>query len=226
MRLEDIVGTIPLFESLSPDDRRGLASKFVRRAYRRGEALFRQGDPAGNLYLIETGRVKVTAVSEEGRELVVDILGSGEVVGELSLIESGARTADARAMEETTVHSLAHDVFKAYVESSPRVAWELLRILATRLRRSGEAIQSVVGFDVAGRVARVLLDLAGRHGRADEEGLRIEVPLSQEEIAQMVGSSRESVNKALASFIDRGWVELEGRNYLIKRPDSLRTRLR
>jgi CRP-like cAMP-binding protein len=226
VELEEIVGAIPLFESLSLQDRAALAAKFVRRRYRRGEPLFRQGDPAQHLFLIESGRVKISSVSEDGRELVVAVLGPGEVVGELSLFEGGVRTADARAMEEASVHSLSHDVFREYVFAAPRVAWELMRILADRLLRAGEAVVSVVSYDVPGRVARVLLDLAERHGRPAGDGLRIDVPLSQEEIAQMVGSSRESVNKAVASFMDRGWVALEGRNYLIREPEALRGRLR
>jgi CRP-like cAMP-binding protein len=226
MDLPTLIAETPLLASLPAEDRETLAGSFVKRSYPRAETIFRTGDPGTHLYLIEEGRVKITTSSRDGREALVAIIGHGEIFGELSLFDAGLRTADARTMEPTVLHALSHDLFRRYVQAHPRVAWEMFRILAGRLRAADEAIQDVVFFDVPGRVARRLLDLAAKHGSANGDALRIDVPLTQEEIAQMVGASRESVNKALAGFIERGWVSMDDRLYTIKDPEALRNRLR
>lgn len=224
--LSTLIAATALLAPLPPEDRETLSGSFVRRSYPRAETIFRTGDPGTHLYLIESGRVKITTSSAEGREALVAIIGRGEIFGELSLFDAGVRTADARTMEPTVLHALSHDLFRRYVQHHPKVAWEMFRILAGRLRAADEAIQDVVFFDVPGRVARRLLDLAQRHGSADGDAMRIDVPITQEEIAQMVGASRESVNKALANFIERGWVSLEDRMYTVRDPIALKSRLR
>lgn len=226
LELEKLIQQNSLLAALPPEDCKIVAQNFIRRVFRRGESIFRQGEPGGHLYLVESGRVKITSVSPDGREVLVAIIGPGEIFGELSLFDPGIRSADARTMEETTLHALNHDIFRHYIEHHPKVAWELLRILATRLRRADEVVQDAAFFDVPGRVAKRLLRLASQHGSKMGTGFRIDVPLTQEEIAQMVGASRESVNKALSSFVDRGWVRMEDRTYFIEDPDALQTRLR
>jgi CRP/FNR family transcriptional regulator, cyclic AMP receptor protein len=223
----ELIAGVPLFKSLSESDRESLAGSFVRHSFDRGQMIFRQGDPGGHLYLVETGRIKITTLAADGREAFVAIIGPGQVFGELSLFESQQRSADARAMEPTTAHALAHDDFRPYVAAHPEVAWELLKVLVQMVRRQDQAIQDMVFLDVGGRVARRLLDLAAQHGEAAGNGaVRIDVPITQEELAQMVGASRESVNKALGSFMDRGWVALEGRHYVVCDSEALQKRLK
>jgi CRP-like cAMP-binding protein len=227
MERKELIAGVPLFQSLSEADRDTIASSFVRHAFDRGEMLFRQGDPGSHLYLVESGRIKITTLSPDGREAFVAIMGPGQVFGELSLFEEQQRSADARAMEASVVHALAHDDFRPYVGAHPEVAWELLKVLVRMVRRQDQAIQDMVFLDVGGRVARRLLDLAEQHGEAVGDGaIRIDVPITQEELAQMVGASRESVNKALGSFMDRGWVTLDGRHYVVNDADSLKRRLK
>lgn len=227
MDRRQLIAGVPLFQSLTESDRETLAGSFVRHSFDRGEMIFRQGDAGVHLYLVESGRIKITTLAPDGREAFVAIIGPGQVFGELSLFEGQQRTADARAMEPTTLHALSHDDFRPYVASHPDVAWELLRVLSRMVRRQDQAIQDMVFLDVGGRVARRLLDLASQHGEPAGDGVvRIEVPITQEELAQMVGASRESVNKALGSFMDRGWVTLEGRHYIITDTESLKRRLK
>jgi CRP-like cAMP-binding protein len=224
---KELIAAVPLFQSLSEGDRAVLAGSFVRHSFDRGEMIFRQGDPGAHLYLVESGRIKITTLAVDGREAFVAIIGPGQVFGELSLFERQERTADARSMEPTILHALAHDDFRPYVAAHPEVAWELLKVLVGMVRRQDQAIQDMVFLDVGGRVARRLLDLAEQHGEDSGNGaIRIDVPITQEELAQMVGASRESVNKALGSFMDRGWVALEGRHYVVSDPESLRRRLK
>lgn len=226
MDRKQLIAAVPLFASLSESDREALSGSFVRQAYDRGDTVFRQGDPGRHLYLVESGRIKITTLAPDGREAFVAIMGPGQVFGELSLFIEQQRTADARTMEPTVLQALAHDDFRPYVNSHPEVAWELLRVLVLMVRRQDQAIQDMVFLDVGGRVARRLLDLATQHGEKAEPGTRVSVPITQEELAQMVGASRESVNKAVGSFMDRGWVALEGRNYVILDEESLRKRLK
>jgi CRP-like cAMP-binding protein len=222
----ELIAVVPLFASLSAKDREAMATSFVKHSFDRGEMIFRQGDQGVHLYLVESGRIKITTLAADGREAFVAIVGPGQVFGELSLFEGQQRTADARAMEPTILHALAHDDFRPYVNAHPEVAWELLRVLVRMIRRQDQAIQDMVFLDVGGRVARRLLDLASQHGEPSGDGTRVTVPITQEELAQMVGASRESVNKALGSFMDRGWVSLEGRHYVIQDSESLSKRLR
>lgn len=224
---KELIGGVPLFQSLSESDRIALSNSFVRHSFDRGEMIFRQGDSGAHLYLVESGRIKITTLAADGREAFVAIIGSGQVFGELSLFEAQQRTADARAMETTVLHALAHGDFRPYVAAHPEVAWELLKVLVRMVRRQDQAIQDMVFLDVGGRVARRLLDLADQHGENAGNGMiRIDVPITQEELAQMVGASRESVNKALGSFMDRGWVTLEGRHYVVADAEALRRRLK
>jgi CRP/FNR family transcriptional regulator, cyclic AMP receptor protein len=224
---KELIAGVPLFQSLTESDREALSGSFLRHTFDRGEMIFRQGDQGVHLYLVESGRIKITTLAPDGREAFVAIIGPGQVFGELSLFEGQQRTADARTMEPTVLHALAHDDFRPYVAAHPEVAWELLRVLARMVRRQDQAIQDMVFLDVGGRVARRLLDLSNQHGEPAGEGaVRIDVPITQEELAQMVGASRESVNKALGSFMDRGWVTLEGRHYIIADADALQKRLK
>lgn len=226
MDRKQLIGAVPLFSSLADNDRDALSAAFVRQSYDRGDTVFRQGDLGAHLYLVESGRIKITTLAPDGREAFVAIIGPGQVFGELSLFVEQQRTADARAMEPTILHGLAHVDFRPYVGSHPEVAWELLRVLVGMIRRQDQAIQDMVFLDVGGRVARRLLDLATQHGQPGDPGIRVSVPITQEELAQMVGASRESVNKAVGSFMDRGWLALEGRNYLILDEEALKRRLK
>src|SRR6266508_259242 len=198
---------VPLFARLPPETREELATRFVSRAYPRGATVFQQGDPGRSLYVIDEGAVKISFLAADGREMVVTVLGPGDVFGEMALFDpEGARSADASAMEAARLLSLSHEVFREYLVAHPSVSVELLGVLAKRLRESDRALQDAIFSDVPGRLARRFLDLAERYGEARDGGTLIELPMTQEELARMVGSSRESVNKAIASFVHRGWL--------------------
>jgi CRP/FNR family cyclic AMP-dependent transcriptional regulator len=221
----ELIGRVPMFAALAEEDRRALAAALVRRTVDRGETVFRQGDPGGSLFIVEAGRVKITTLAPDGRETIIAVVGPGEVFGELSLLAQ-RRTADARAMEPTALLALSHDAVRSYLVAHPAAAWELVRALTRIVLRQDRIIQDMAALDVAGRVARQLLDFAADHGEPVGDAVRIGVPLLQEEIAQMVGASRESVNQALASFASRGWVAIEGRSYVLLDREALARRIR
>ena len=192
----------------------------------RGDELFHEGDPGDRLYVITEGKVKLGRTSSDGRENLLAILGPGEMFGELSLFDPGPRTATATAVAETQMVGLTNDQLHSYVARHPNVALTLLAALARRLRRTNESVADLVFTDVPGRVAKALLELSGRFGRPVEDGVLVAHDLTQEELAQLVGASRETVNKALADFATRGWIKLEARAVLLIDLDRLRRRAR
>lgn len=215
-----------LFRDAPADVIEALADRAVHRKYRKGTVVFVQGDPGGRCYVILTGTVKVSAFHADGREAFITALGPGELLGEFALFDDAPRSADAVVLEDAELLSLERDGVEDAMRAHPDVAIALVRLLARRLRVTNNALQDIVFFDVPGRVARRLADLADAYGVPEDAGTLIDLPLSQESLANMVGATRESVNKALAALIRRGLVQRRGRRYLVGDLDALRGRAR
>ncbi|NUT94094.1 MAG: Crp/Fnr family transcriptional regulator, partial [Saccharothrix sp.] len=179
------------------------------------QAIFREGDPGDRLYLIASGKVKLSRRSPRGREHMLDLLGPSDMFGELSIFDHGPRTSTATTVTEVQAMSIDRPAQRQWITKGPEVAEHLCRVLARRLRRTNAALTEVITNDVPGRVAKTVLQLTRRFG--DQHGglLRVTHDLTQEELAQLVGASRETVNKTLADFVRRGWVRLEGRSILL-----------
>ena len=205
----------PLFAALDEDAAAALRSCMSDVKVARGRTLFNEGDPGDRLYVVTGGKIKLGRTAADGRENLLAILGPGEMFGELSLFDPGPRTATATAVTDTSVLGLGHDELEPWLTGRPEVAAQLLAALAQRLRRTNEAMADLVFSDVPGRVAKALLDLARRFGVQSEDGLHVTHDLTQEELAQLVGASRETVNKALADFASRGFLRLEARAVVI-----------
>jgi CRP/FNR family transcriptional regulator, cyclic AMP receptor protein len=205
----------PLFRALDAEAQQSLESSMAEVRISRGQSLFEEGDPGDRLYVITEGKIKLGRTSPDGRENLLAILGQGEMFGELSLFDPGPRTATATAVTDVTLKGLGHDDLQPWLTGRPEVATQLLKALARRLRRTNEHMADLVFSDVPGRVAKQLLDLARRFGQQTDEGVRVTHDLTQEELAQLVGASRETVNKALADFASRGFLRLEGRAVMI-----------
>ena len=220
-----LLGSSPLFAEVPRAPLAELAERFVSRTFERGAVIFRQGEDGDALYLVNDGAVKISCLSPDGREVVLAVMGPGQVFGELSLFDKGVRTADATAMEDTVALALSHEEFRPFLIEHPTVSIQLLEVLAGRLRETGEALQDVIFSDVPGRLAKRLLDLSAKYGTSDPEGVLIDLQLTQEELAQMVGAARESVNKAVASFVSRGWLAMRGRRYVVTDEHALRRRV-
>ena len=172
------------------------------------------------MYLLEEGRVKLTRQSSDKRVQLLSIHAYGEVLGEIPVFDphGGPRTASAVAMTNGTR--------VVWLDEHPRVAVDMLQVLAHRMRSNNERICDLVFMDVPGRLAKTLLNLASRFGEPVEAGLKVPHDLTQEEMAQLVGSSRETVNKALMDFANRGWIAREGRSIIIYQPGMLIRRSR
>ncbi len=223
---EAVVLAAPLFAGLDSEDAKPLLDSMGTVHFDRGTMLFAEGERGDRLYVIAEGKIKLGSSSSDGRENLLAVLGPGEMFGELSLFDPGPRTLTATAVADTTLYELAHAELVSWLERHPAMSKVMLAALARRLRRTNENLADLVFSDVPGRVAKALLDLAQRFGQPLDDGLRVAHDLTQEELAQLVGASRETVNKALADFAARGWVRREGRAIVLLDLNRLERRAR
>ena len=224
--VDDVLMQAPLFAALDPEAAAALRSSLIERVVSKGEVLFSEGEPGDRLYVILEGKVKLGRTSSDGRESLLLILGPGEMFGELSFFDPGPRTSTATALTDAVVLGLGNEQLRPWLQGRPEVGPALLQALARRLRRQNEAMSGLVFSDVPGRVAKALMDLGEKFGEVTPEGLLVTHDMTQEELAQLVGASRETVNKALADFTQRGWIRLESRQVLILDIERLGKRAR
>jgi len=185
----------------------------------RGDVLFREGDDPDELFVVLSGRIAIANKSIDGRESMVALMEEGDLFGEMGLFDGRGRSAEARALETSVVTAVPYDPVRNLYKDDPALLWRVVAMLAGRLRTMDTALADSVFLDVTGRTAKRLLDLAGEE---DEFSL----PITQEELAGMVGASRERVNKAIASFIRLGWIEQIDRTYRITNREQLTIRAR
>ncbi|MEE1295372.1 MAG: Crp/Fnr family transcriptional regulator [Bifidobacterium sp.] len=220
----DLLLRTALFKRVTPQQADELIPHMHSLTVHKGDTIFREGDTDQRMYVIEDGRVKLIRQSADNRVQLLSIQTRGELLGEIPVFDpdGGPRTATAQAMVNgTTVVWLEHDDLFAWLDRYPRVAVDMLQVLAHRMRENNERIADLVFTHVPGRLAKTLLNLASRFGRPVERGLEVPHDLTQEEMAQLVGSSRETVNKALMDFANRGWIAREGRTIIIYEPGKL-----
>jgi len=188
--------------------------------------VFAEGEPADRLYIIVSGKVKIGHRSPDGREHLLAIMGPPEMFGEVSILAPGPRTTSATTLTEVRAVSLDRDTLRGWMADRPEVADQLLRVLARRIRRTNNKLTDQICTDVPGRVAKQLLMLAQQFGTREGDALRVVHDLTQEEIAQLVGASREATNQALGFFADCGWIQSESHTMLILDAESLAHRAR
>lgn len=216
---------MPFLDALSASDRDALRSRSISRSYPRGTALFHERQPPERVHVLITGEVKLACTLESGREVMLGIRGPGELLGELSALDGIPRSAAAIALSDVEAWVLGLSDWNAFVDASPAAMRELLRTLAQRLRESDRATIEFTQHDAVGRLVVRLLELADRYGSATDAGVRIELPISQEEIGTWIGASRESVGKALQSLRDVGWVETGRRTIVLLDREALERRI-
>jgi len=206
----DFLATVPLLSGLDATEVARFAELTRERSYPRGSVILFEDDPGDSLFIVRHGRVKVVLIGEDGREVILGLLGPGAHFGELSIIDGAPRSAHVIATEDSQLIVLRREDFRRRVNESPAVAWALLVELSRRLRRADEQIGSLVLLDVDGRIARLLLDAAAEAG-----GSAIEKRLTHQTIAQMIGASRETVSRAMRNFQDQGLIRVEHRQISI-----------
>jgi CRP/FNR family cyclic AMP-dependent transcriptional regulator len=200
---------IPLFADMPTTQLRPLAGAMKRHTYRRGQTILYQGDVGDSLFVVVSGRVRIYTISQEGHELSVWICDEGDFFGEMALLTGEPRSASAEAMQFTEVLVLERQVFRDYLLSNPEAALHIIEALSDRLRSTTESAEGLVSLSVTQRIARKLLELVARYGVPQEQGVLIDLNLSQEAIATLVGTTRESANRALRGLRDQGIVEID-----------------
>lgn len=208
-RRRGLLQKVPLFSGLAPEQLAPLVEAATTRRLRAREELFHKGDEAAQVYVVASGRLKVVSPSSEGDEALLAILDEGEVVGELPLLTGGRRTANVVALEPCELLALARRDFLRFLRERPEAAIELMVVLAERLVRITEFAEDALFLALPARLAKKLLHLADRYGEAVAGGTRIGLRLSQGELAELVGTTRESVNKQIRAWSEGAIVRME-----------------
>jgi CRP-like cAMP-binding protein len=214
-----LLARVDLFAELGDLELAQIAASAERREVQRGDVLFGEGDEPDELFVVDSGRIAIANKSIDGRESVVALMEAGDPFGEMGLFDGLGRSAEARALEPSVVWAIPYAPVQAIYELRPTLLWGVVALLAGRLRGMDTALADSVFLDVTGRTAKRLLELAGD---ADEFLL----PVTQEELAGMVGASRERVNKAIAAFVRLDWIEQSDRRYRITNRPQLELRAR
>ena len=208
------------FADASPETIETLAAHGYERELVRGDTLFNEGDPPDSLYVVTRGRMAIAIANPlDRRESVVALMEPGDLFGELGMLDDRPRSALARALEPSSVLAVPYGPVLDLLDQQPKLLWNVTRLLAQRLRAMDEALADSVFLDVTGRTAKRILELANGSDQ-------FTLPVTQEELAGMVGASRERVNKAIASFIRLGWLDQRDRQYTITQRDRLELRAR
>ena len=206
-----------LFKDLTDSELDGIVASATVRELRRGDVLFTEDDESNEVYVVDEGRIAMTQRSIDGRESVIALMERGDLFGEMPLFDGLGRSTEARALEPSTVTIIGYGPVRDLYESRPQLLWSVVAMLSQRLRSTDAALADSVFLDVTGRTAKRLLELAG-----DED--EFVLPVTQEELAGMVGASRERVNKAIASFVKLGWLDQRDRRYQITDREQLTRR--
>jgi CRP/FNR family transcriptional regulator, cyclic AMP receptor protein len=210
-----------LFRGLAPAVLDDVVAMSVTKNLQDAQVLFLKGDTGGGLYGVLGGKVKLTVGSTTGREIILGVMREGDIFGEIALLDGGPRTANAVAMGPTMLLMVPHREFSTYLQRNANLCCYLLKILCDRLRSTNERVENAVFLGLADRLARRLLDLARHHGREAPDGGGVTLNLSQQALGQMLGTSRESVNKQLQAWRKRGWIDLGRSRVVIRDPDAL-----
>lgn len=215
----ELLGRSDLFSAFDETTLQKLVSSSRSIECERNFVIFGEEDEADELFVVRSGRVAIGRRSIDGRESLVALMEAGDLFGEMPLFDQGTRSASARALEHSLILGIPYGVVREAIDAQPRLLWEVVTLLALRLRNTDDALADAVFLDVTGRTAKRLLELAG-----DNDDFQL--PITQEELAGLVGASRERVNKSIAAFIRLGWIEQLDRRYRIVQRDRLAQRSR
>jgi CRP-like cAMP-binding protein len=222
MQYADFLRKVPLFSELSEDDLRQLVGVVREQHYRKNVTIFHINDPGNALFILKSGIVKVTIEDQNGREIILRILYPTDFFGDMSLLDSMPRSATVTTQEATDCLVIYRDHFLHLIETAPKILLAVTATLSRRLRRMNDLIRSLAFYDVYGKVARVLLDLATERGRPTAEGTVIDLRFTQQELAELAGMSRETMTRTLRDFQQAGVVRIEAGIITILEIDMLR----
>jgi CRP-like cAMP-binding protein len=212
----ELLRKVSIFSTLPDRDLDTVAAQVTERSYDKEALIVGAEDPGDALFIISSGRVKVALYGDNGREVILSVLKDGDFFGEMSLLDNQPRSANVRALEPSRLLMLSREPFHATLRAAPEVAIAILGEMSRRLRRADESIGNLSLLDVYGRVARFLLDMGKQDGTVTDEGIRVRDRPTQQHMASMVGTSRETVSRALNEFQRRGLISMDGKEILLK----------
>jgi CRP/FNR family transcriptional regulator, cyclic AMP receptor protein len=217
---------VPIFEGVGPETLDLLARRLRQHRYRRGDVLFRQDEPSLSLHLITSGSVKISRTTEDGDEAVLGLAWPGSCIGEVGTLDGGLRSATVTAAEATETLALLRDDILTVLQGDLQFALALIGSLARRLRNADVRLEDAYFAHLDERVGRRLLQFAEERGRATAEGIDVPLPLSQAELASMLGAGRSRVSTVLGAYQDAGLIRLGKRSFTVLQPERLRQRAR
>lgn len=213
----ELLARVGIFSSLSEEERRAVAALCRERFYHKNQSLFFEGDPGGMLHIVVSGRVKAVMLDEEGHELILSVMGPGEVLGEVTLIDGGPRSATVTAVDDTTTLTLGRPELLRLIRQNPGLADSLLVVVCSRLRRVSRLLWEVLFLDVEARLCNALLELGRKEGWREGGETRFVLAMSRQDLASMIGASREATTRALRTLQDRCLIRIEGRHVVLSR---------
>lgn len=213
----ELLQKVSLFQNVQEEELSRIAALLTARDCPKDTHIVTQDEPGDSMFIISRGRVKVVLYGDNGREVILTLLKTGEFFGEMALLDDLPRSANVIAHEDSQVLILKRDQFAEHIKNSPTTALNVMAELSRRLRRADEIIGNLATLDVYGRVAHIMIDLAKKDGEEVEEGILIRERPTQQDIASMIGTSRETVSRVLSEFQKRGFVEMRGREILLSR---------
>jgi CRP/FNR family transcriptional regulator, cyclic AMP receptor protein len=212
----------PLFEAMQPDEIDAVLQMAIERRVHRGQTIFQRGDDGSSMMAVLRGRVRISSVSADGKEVTLNVINPGDVFGEIAVLDGKPRSADAVAIEDTLLLLLERRVLLPFLRARPDLLLRLLAVLCDRLRRTSVALEEIALFELPARLARVLGQLADDYGRPSPTGIRIDFKLSQRDLSTLVASSRESVNKLLRAWQREGLIDLDAGYIVVREADALK----
>jgi len=220
--VENFLQGLPLFARLDREGLEQIAAHIHRRSFAPGVTLFHQDMPGSMLYIIEQGYVRVFSIGRTGQELTLNICGPGEIFGELSILDNQYHSATAITLSQTVVQLLAKTELDRFMERYPQIERAIIQLLVARLRTTTRHTEAMTFQDVQGRLACEILNLGEKHGQLNGNAIKVDIPLTQGDLATMVGASRESVNKALSALRAQNLVDIDNSSLTVLNPSGLR----
>jgi len=214
---------INLFKSMTPEQMKFVQQRTVMREIRRKEVLYLPGEPGDRIYLLKRGVVKISALPEDGHEVILALLRKGDVFGEEAVLDDAPRDHMAEAYDDALICIITRKDFLEILRTFPDLTFRVTKLIGFRLKTFRNRIESLLFKGTAARLAQTLLDLGRDHGVRDDHGVLLPLRLSQTDLANLIGVTRESVNLTLTGFRKEGLVELEGRTIRLLKPEALAT---
>jgi CRP/FNR family cyclic AMP-dependent transcriptional regulator len=215
MDARELLRTVPIFAELSDGDFESLGQLATRRHFPKDAVIFFENDEGDSFFMILEGRIKVTILGDDGREVILSMLAAGDFFGEMALLDDEPRSATAIAVEETDLLSLQRSDFEGVVATKTSISAALIKVLSARLRRANHQISTLALLDVYGRVARVLMDMAREEGRRLRDGRMAFRRATHQEIANRIGTTRETVTRMMKDLERQGLVQVEGKEFVL-----------